>query len=220
MRPHVLFSAVNSPVSAASLRERTYTIAVGKFHRLDPCRQRKIALTASNFRESLAKVGLGSRERKKESWAILKESLMWAYPATHSLAPPELPLGLKQVHGTRTRDATHVTENRGHRDRGFVPSRYRSLSGSGPLGCFRGSYACVTPRVPTRQGQRGENPLVPSRASLSRLRRTVTSLVFRLSLSYGLCHSAIDGRSLPPSRQSQCSSRAPPRGAVGSRPGN
>ena len=32
-------------------------------------------LTASNFRECFAKVGLGSRERKKESWAILKESL-------------------------------------------------------------------------------------------------------------------------------------------------
>ena len=30
---------------------------------------------SKKFRETFAKVGLGSRERKKESWAILKESL-------------------------------------------------------------------------------------------------------------------------------------------------
>ena len=70
-------AAAASTVTAPSGGPRS-----GTFYRLDPCRPRKIALTASNFRESFAKVGLGSRERKKESWAILKESLTWAYSPT------------------------------------------------------------------------------------------------------------------------------------------
>ena len=36
---------------------------------------RREGVESKKFRETFAKVGLGSRERKKESWAILKESL-------------------------------------------------------------------------------------------------------------------------------------------------
>ena len=39
---------------------------------------RREGVESKKFRETFAKVGLGSRERKKESWAILKESLAWA----------------------------------------------------------------------------------------------------------------------------------------------
>ena len=42
---------------------------------------RREGVESKKFRETFAKVGLGSRERKKESWAILKESLMWAQKA-------------------------------------------------------------------------------------------------------------------------------------------
>ena len=48
---------------------------------------RREGVESKKFRETFAKVGLGSRERKKESWAILKESLVWAYgPASASIA--------------------------------------------------------------------------------------------------------------------------------------
>ena len=50
---------------------------------------RREGVESKKFRETFAKVGLGSRERKKESWAILKESLMWAYVSLSSERMPK-----------------------------------------------------------------------------------------------------------------------------------